>query len=211
MVAPASADQSGRIVQCVALLRLHHLGDRLFDYSVPAELAERVSVGSVVTVPFGRRTARAVVVGIGPSPGAERSGLREIAAVSGDRVSADLLGLARALSVRYLCSLESCLRLVAPPGRAGVKEPGSRVRRDWVARGSPAADTIRLTAKQRAVLEAVPRQGISAASLQTEAGVGRGVLLTLERKGLLTVGAADTVGVPSEPWGRGSLGRVSPE
>ena len=65
-MAPALNEQGGRMVQVVPLLRLQHLGDRRFDYCVPPELAGRVDVGSVVSVPFGRRTARAVVVADGP-------------------------------------------------------------------------------------------------------------------------------------------------
>ncbi len=43
--------------------KLRHLGDRVFDYLIPADLDNRVTKGAVVTVPFGSRTARG---GCGP-------------------------------------------------------------------------------------------------------------------------------------------------
>ena len=46
-----------RIITDVAL-------DREFDYCIPAELAGRVKIGSVVRVPFGRRRARGIVTGL---------------------------------------------------------------------------------------------------------------------------------------------------
>ena len=52
-VTPASTEQSGRIVQVVPLLRLHHLGDRRSTISSLRTRRRRSRVGSVVDVPFG--------------------------------------------------------------------------------------------------------------------------------------------------------------
>jgi hypothetical protein len=59
-VAPSMEEEDCKLAQVVPLLKVRHLGDRRFDYLVPASLADRVRVGSVVGVPFGRRSARAV-------------------------------------------------------------------------------------------------------------------------------------------------------
>ena len=59
---PSLTEHDGRIARVVPLLRLHHLGDRRFDYLVPETLAGPVTRGSIVTVPFGKRTVRAVVL-----------------------------------------------------------------------------------------------------------------------------------------------------
>jgi primosomal protein N' (replication factor Y) len=106
-VAPSSADHSGRIARVVPLLRLHHLGDRRFDYLVPESLAPAVARGAIVTVPFGRRTVRAVVMETGPQAEVPGEGLKAVQEVAPDRVSGELLDLAQALAERYLCSLES--------------------------------------------------------------------------------------------------------
>jgi primosomal protein N' (replication factor Y) len=204
MVAPTSSDRTGGIARCVVLLRLHHLGDRLFDYAIPDGLTAPVEMGSVVTVPFGKRTARAVVVGLGPSPGAARSDLREICAVSADRISPELIDLARAVSSRYLCSLESCLRLMVAPGRPQERAGSGSRRRGWVTLAGAAQMGIRITTTQKAVLELVPPEGIDAASLLERAGAGRGVLLALERKGLVAIGPpAEKQPDPVGPVGEG--------
>lgn len=185
----------GQVAQLVPLLRLRHLGDRVFDYLVPSELAERLSIGSVVSAPFGSRTARAVVVGFGRSENSDIGALRAVEAIEDDIVPAELLSLAHEVAERYLSSLESCLRLVAPP--RGRERPAGRARprNTWVVpAGTPAGDAAaagagaggrRLTAKQSAVLDAIPPEGAAIAALLREVGVGSGVLRTLAVKGLV--------------------------
>ncbi len=188
---PALTAQGGRTVQVVPLLRLHHLGDRRFDYLLPADLAVDVGVGAVVRVPFGRRTVRAVVVGEGEAGEPVTSELRAVLDVESQAVPTDLMALAAALSHRYLASHESCLRLVCPPDK-GRRVGGAEVtpRKTWVrAASSPdgedaAAVVGRLTPKQRALLEAIPTEGVPAAAACDAAGVGRSVLIRLVAAGL---------------------------
>jgi primosomal protein N' (replication factor Y) len=195
--------QSTRVVQLVPLLRLRHLGDRRFDYLVPPELEHRVHVGSIVSAPFGRRVVRAVVVGATGSEGIDVADLRPLEAVSGDVVPGELLELAGALSSRYLCSYESCLRLVVPPF-VGSSRGSTRPRRNWVVRrsrpesGTESDEAARLTRKQETLLAAVPAEGIALTSLVEAVGVGRGVLRNLETKGLVELLQGPSSGAPSE-------------
>lgn len=212
-VAPASAERDVRVARVVPLLKLRHLGDRVFDYLVPPSLVDRVTEGSMVTVPFGHRTARGVVVALDPEPEADVADLRALEAVEDDAVPTGLLDLARALSDRYLASFESCLRLVAPPRGTGKVRGPSGPRNTWVfpvpqapkpeetpgesapRGGRPAGDSAagadrRLSAKQRAVLEAVGVDGSAIVEVCRTAGVGRSVVRTLARKGLVVLGPA---------------------
>ncbi len=203
-MAPSAVEDSGRIARVVVLLRLHHLGDRQFDYLIPEHLADELSVGSVVTVPFGKRTARAVVLSTAVRAEVPEEGLRSIEAVGPDRIPEELLDLAQALAGRYLCSLESCLRLVAPVGSASGRGAKVSTRKDLVVLlpDPDPASIAKLTAKQRTVLKAVPAEGVSKKVLCEQAGVGRGVLDTLERKGLVEFrGVTRPEGVPPEGEG----------
>ena len=157
-MAPSSVEHSGRIAQVVPLLRLHHLGGRRFDYLIPDRLAGAVTRGSLVTVPFGKRTVQAVVVGTGPSPDVSAAELRELEALAPDAIDPELVDLAEAVAERYLCSLESCLRLVAPIGAARGRTRPAAVRKDHVrpAPDAGAACGAKLTPKQEAVLAAAP-------------------------------------------------------
>lgn len=206
-------DEGGRrVARVVPLLRLHHLGDRRFDYLIPETVGETIARGSIVTVPFGKRTVRAVVLDTAESAGAlpetagtslAEPGLRAIEAVAPDFIPLELMDLAEGLAARYLCSLEACLRLVAPVGAASGKTVEPAVRKDHVA-ALPDADPAalaKLTVKQRAALEMIPEEGIEKNELSRLAGVGRGVLDILERKGIIESRAAagGTEEPPSPP------------
>jgi primosomal protein N' (replication factor Y) (superfamily II helicase) len=202
-VAPGSVGDSGRVARVIVLLRLHHLGERHFDYLIPEEMAGAVSAGSIVMVPFGRRTARGLVLATSAQAEVPKEGLRELEAVFPDRVPEELLDLARSISERYLCSLGACLRLVAPVASAGGLRRLSPARKDWLVRTdlvgpgpatglgttpgpAAAADPpARLSEKQRMALGAIPPSGLSKKDLCERAGVGRSVLAALERKGLV--------------------------
>ncbi len=77
-------------------------------------------------------------------------GLRSIEAVGPDRIPKELLDLAQALAGRYLCSLESCLRLVAPVGSASGRGAKASARKDLVVPlpDPDPASIAKLTAKQ---------------------------------------------------------------
>ncbi len=207
-MASSAAEHKGLVARVVPLLRLHHLGHRQFDYVVPEDVAGAVVRGSIVTVPFGRRTVRAVVLetldaaNCGGEATADRQsmqvpleGLRSVESVGPDSIPVDLLELASHMSTRYLCSLESCLRLVAPIGAASGRASRTRVRKDHVF-PTPGADSeliAGLTAKQRVAWEAVPPSGMRKAALCEAAGVGRRVVAALEAKGLLEARSAPPV------------------
>lgn len=196
-MAPSMTNRVGRTVQVVPLLGVRRLGHRRFDYLVPPDLDGQVQPGSVVRAPFGHRSVRAVVVGEEEAAEGDVASLRWLESVADDRIPEDLLRLTTSLSTRYLATYESCLRLVAPPGAA---DTASRTRRTgriaWVepaAEVSLMAETIaavRLTAKQRALLDAVPAGGRPIAGLCESAGVGRSVLRALIDKGLLRISEA---------------------
>src|SRR6188508_1301026 len=83
---------------------------RELDYLVPETLAESISVGSRVRVPFRDKHALATVVALLEETDAE--GIRLIEAVVGDKpiLSEPLLELARWMSAYYCCAIEGVMR-----------------------------------------------------------------------------------------------------
>jgi primosomal protein N' (replication factor Y) (superfamily II helicase) len=87
-----------------------------FHYHVPRDLQPQLAVGHLVEVEFGRRLAQGVVVGLhGEAPVAETKPV--IAIVDPLPVVYPWqIELARWLSEHYLAPLNSCIRLLLPPG-----------------------------------------------------------------------------------------------
>ena len=190
MTAAAIADE-GRVARVVPLLKLRHLGHRRFDYLVPPESADRVARGSVVSVPFGRRQVWAVVVEEDVPRSLAPGELRVIEDVAEESIPGYLLDLAQEVSERYLSSFEASLRLVIPPGATRPKGRPSRARDTWVVVVQPGQDPpLKVTTKQKALLDAIPACGAPIAEVCARAGVGRGVLRTLATKGLVELGPA---------------------
>ena len=87
---------------------------RELDYAVPETLAERISIGSRVRVPFRDRSALATVVAT--IEHTDVDGIRPIEAVLGEApiVTEPLLELAKWMSAYYCCPLEAVMRSVLP-------------------------------------------------------------------------------------------------
>jgi primosomal protein N' (replication factor Y) len=87
---------------------------RELDYLVPEMLAEKVSIGSRVRVPFREKSALATVVSLPATT--EAGGLRPIEALVGDKpvLSPKLIELGRWMSTYYCCPIEAVIRSLLP-------------------------------------------------------------------------------------------------
>jgi len=85
-----------------------------FDYAIPAELKERIEVGSRVKVPFGPRQVLGVVTALAEE--STHTNLREILKVIGQQsqVTPKVLELARWIAAYYACPIEIALKSVLP-------------------------------------------------------------------------------------------------
>ncbi len=189
------------VVQVVPLLKVRSLGRESFDYLVVAEHTTRVDVGTLVRIPFGRRSVNGVIVAIGDSGEVPVSKLR--VAVPGEhRLSGTFLALARAMADHYLAPLGACLQAVVPAHHLAPRELRPPPTVAWVTPcpASSAADSATppdsvgppgsaeppvLTALQRATLDRVPPDGIPIAKLCELAGVSRSVIDALVARGRL--------------------------
>ncbi len=93
-----------------------------FDYSIPAELAGQVDVGSRVQVPFGPRKILGVVTAVAEESG--RANLKPILKVIGAQtlVTPKVLKLARWIGEYYCCAPETALKSVLPEAVRKEKE-----------------------------------------------------------------------------------------
>lgn len=91
--------------------------DREYTYEVPAALAERVTCGRLVSVPFGRgsRVVGGIVVSLCDS--CDLANVKAILSVFDDlfTLSADMLALAHYLAENTLCTLGEAVKAILPP------------------------------------------------------------------------------------------------
>jgi primosomal protein N' (replication factor Y) len=108
----------------IARVQLEGAAAMELDYAVPEELAEKVVVGSRVTVPLQNRRTNAVVLEL-PRESPHRGKLKEIASLIGSRpmFTPGLLKLARWIGEYYLVQPHQVLRTMLP--QAVREKPGS--------------------------------------------------------------------------------------
>src|SRR5947209_9951351 len=169
---------------------------RELDYSVPETLAERISVGSRVRVPFRDRSALATVLATLETSAAK--GIRPIEALVGEGpiLSERLLELANWMSAYYCCPLETVMRSLLPqvirraeiswkkqlfvqaPSKVDMSEP------DWQQK----IDNLRKRAPRQAeLLDAIAKldKPILAAQLLRQTSFDNQTLRALAKRGLI--------------------------
>lgn len=92
-----------------------------FHYEVPANLTDEITPGSIVHVPFGKKTMTGVVVEVVPSSPVPTRNV--VALYEGPPLSAELVDLVRWTASYYLTPVGLLLRLALPPSGSRGKGP----------------------------------------------------------------------------------------
>ncbi len=157
-----------------------------FDYSIPAELAGQIEVGSRVQVPFGSRNLLGVVTALAEESGYAR--LKPILKVIGAQslVTSKVLTLARWMGGYYCCAPETALKSVLPEA---VRKEDAGWRERLLVRALPAnGEFPKLPQRQQAVWQVVEeRREILLAELVTLAATTAATVRKLEDRGLVTI------------------------
>ena len=176
---------------------------RELDYLVPETLAERVSVGSRVRVPFRDKSALATVVAVLDKSEAE--GIRPIEAIVGEApiLSKELLELARWMSAYYCCPIETVMRSLLPQvirrAEIGWKkqlfvQPADKIDHDELEK------LRRRAPRQAELLEAINKLKVPmlATELLRKTSLDNQTLRALAKRGLVELREGD---VPRDPHG----------
>ena len=88
--------------------------NRTFDYGVPKELEDLISVGSKVLVPFGKgeKLEEAFVVNIKEKTEYEVKDIKKLE----ENLNSKQIELARWMAKRYFCNVSDCIKLMLTPG-----------------------------------------------------------------------------------------------
>ncbi|HPZ43758.1 MAG TPA: primosomal protein N' [Bacillota bacterium] len=161
--------------------------DRVFHYSVPAELENQVAVGSRVLVPFGNRELAGYVVGFGIPESDVK--IRSIIRVLDTQIlTSEMLELARWMADSYLCSTAEAFGRILSP-RLRVKGRGA-VKRVYPVHTGAELEKILATMgrkpRQAAVLKASAGcPGLTMFELAAAAGASLKTVETLVARGML--------------------------
>jgi primosomal protein N' (replication factor Y) len=166
---------------------------RELDYLIPELLAERVSIGSRVRVPFRERSALATVVALLEETDAD--GIRPIEALVGDKpvLSPKLIELARWMSAYYCCPIEAVMRSLLPQviRKAEITFKTQLFVKAAREIGPDEIEKLRRRAPRQAeLLDAVSklRAPMAAAELLRQTSLDNQTLRALEKRGLVILG-----------------------
>ena len=174
--------------------------DKWYTYLVPEPLSERIRVGSMVLVPFGRASAPRMGVVLQLDETAElpsRCKALYDTAPETAALTPELLRLVQFLRERTFCTYYEAVKTVIPYGalyRAVDTADGPRLQKQlvrhtqrWYRNAPPSAEPVgKLTEKQQKVLEYLRQTGAAPEEAVLEScGVGKTVLDRLTEKGLL--------------------------
>ncbi|MBE6741933.1 MAG: primosomal protein N' [Ruminococcaceae bacterium] len=155
--------------------------DTDYSYVIPEELIEKVSVGTEVSVPFGKGNAirHGIVVSITEG---EAQGLKSISNVGEKALSDEMVKLALWLKERCFCTTYDCLKQMLPRGYGKIKSKGERM----IRLVSEYDELIgRLTKKQKIVCDLLLDVGAAGVNEVCEfCSVGISVLKNLEKAGI---------------------------
>ncbi len=178
----------------VAKVLLELALDRPFEYRIPAELADRIQIGMLVSVPFGKgkKEREGCIVSLSTHSQYPLEDLKFISGLRNERPSLPdaLLKLADWMAEYYCCTREQALRNLMPGAVRSGKVKPKKEQRYYLADAAEAAKYIATAKKQqekRAELlkQLSVRPGATADQLLRMTGLGRSVLDALVKAGLV--------------------------
>ena len=115
------SEQSTFVAQIQVDTGVYHL-DQPYDYSIPSQLIDQVSIGVRVQVPFGGREVEGLILGI--ADGSAIGGLKPISKVisSISVASSDLLNLIEEVAQTWAANPYDLIRSAIPPRVASVEK-----------------------------------------------------------------------------------------
>ncbi len=89
--------------------------NKIFDYNIPKDLENKVAIGSIVLIPFGRnkKLEEGFVTNIKESTSFE---VKDIAGVEQASLSEEKIALAKWMSKKYFSNVAECMKLMLKPG-----------------------------------------------------------------------------------------------
>ncbi len=123
--------------------------DRLFTYSVPAELEKKLAVGQLLLVPFGHRKARGFALAVSDTPPEDASySIKPVERIEDETpfFSRTTLELVKTIAAYYSSPIELALKSALP---AAVLKPGIHAKEEKIVEPSPDFPADALSAREK--------------------------------------------------------------
>ena len=161
--------------------------NRKFDYKIPENLADIITVGSRVLVPFAnfKTLEQGYVIKIKPNTDFE---VKEIAGLD-DNLSQDKIELARWMARKYFCNVSECIKLMLTPGtRSKDIDKRTQDRRiNFVYLVKQPEENLRGEKQKKAIEFITKNPGLTIPEIMEFAGVGRATINSLVEKGYIKI------------------------
>lgn len=159
--------------------------DKVFEYSVPKLIEDKIQIGIRVCVPFGRMTLEGFVLEIKDSKSTEKELREVIDVVDADIVlNSELLNLGKKMQEMTLATLISCYQVMLPKALKAKNGSSVNIKFDTLYRlGDVLYDIDKLGEGQRRIIEIVKSEGLVLRKKLVEISVSS--LKTLVKKGIL--------------------------
>lgn len=171
--------------------------NKIFDYSIPKELENIISIGSRVIVPFGNNKSplEGFVIGF---KNESKYKLKSIVRIEDKKYLGEKeITLAKIMSHRYFCNVSDCIKLMLPPGTTTTNltnrihdktENFIYLLKDDEAIEKDIEDKTLKSEKQiRALHFLSVNEEVSSSDLQQFADVSYAVIKTLEKNGYIEI------------------------
>lgn len=171
-----------RLIATVAVENTFFSVGEDYDYYVPDEIANKISCGKRVVVPFGRNNTKRYGIIIKLFYGLN-SQLKEIISVDTktNSLTEEMVSLAIWLKERCFCSTYECLRQMLPRGTDKIKDKSTKMIRLL----EDSTDAVKLTPKQKSVYGLLCDVGSASVNEVCEfCSVGKSVLDNLVKYGV---------------------------
>ena len=170
--------------------------NRIFDYNIPKEMENNISIGSRVLVPFGRskKLEEGFVTNIKESTEFE---VKDIAKIEEQSLSTDKIVLSKWMAKRYFSNVSECMKLMLRPGTT-TKNFANRTKDKtalFVSLNMPREQVLQYiedkkikSEKQKAILNYVIQvESLMQAELIEKTNTSRAIIKTLEKNGFLKI------------------------
>ena len=168
--------------------------NRVFDYNIPKEMENNISIGSRVLVPFGRskKLEEGFVTNIKDSTEYE---VKDVAKIEEQLLTTDKIKLSKWMAKRYFSNVSECMRLMLKPGTTS-KNFANRAKDKtaiFVSLALPNEQILNYiktnkikSEKQKSILTYLINNNIEKQAVLIEkTGTSRAIIKTLEKNGLV--------------------------